>query len=165
MSTLTIIICARSSSNVCFSATPLITSRTENFARWQTLNGEGTWDFTFTTSVSGMCICNVGNSWHGSHRYSAEMVLCFYVCPPVIWPRSPLKIVSSSVYSLSSSFPLHCYSHFYVGSMFHDIRPHVARSYTSSIDGPFSLISSCSLSNHLLLGLPLFHFHLQLFTC
>ena len=49
------------------------------------------------------------------------------------------------------------YSHFYVGSMYDDIRLHVARSYTSSADSPFSLISSFTLSNHLLLlGLPLF---------
>ena len=34
------------------------------------------------------------------------------------------------------------YSHFYVGSMYDDIRLHVARSYTSSADSPFSLISS-----------------------
>ena len=37
-----------------------------------------------------------------------------------------------------------------------DIRLHVARSYTSSADSPFSLISSFNLPNHLLLGLPLF---------
>ena len=48
------------------------------------------------------------------------------------------------------------YSHFYVGSMYDDIRLHVARSYTSSADSPFSLMSSFTLSNHLLLGLPLF---------
>ena len=41
-------------------------------------------------------------------------------------------------------------------SMYDDIRLHVARSYTSSADSPFSLISSYTLSNHLLLGLPLF---------
>ena len=54
------------------------------------------------------------------------------------------------IYSSSS------YSHFYVGSMYDDVRLHVARSYTSSADSPFSLISSFTLSNHLLLGLPLF---------
>ena len=48
------------------------------------------------------------------------------------------------------------YSHFYVGSIYDDIRLHVARSYTSSADSPFSLISSFTVSNHLLLGLPLF---------
>ena len=48
------------------------------------------------------------------------------------------------------------YSHFYVGSMYDDIHLHVARSYTSSADSPFSLLSSFTLSNHLLLGLPLF---------
>ena len=36
------------------------------------------------------------------------------------------------------------------------MRHHLARSYTSSADSPFSLISSFTLSNHLLLGLPLF---------
>ena len=43
-----------------------------------------------------------------------------------------------------------------------DIRLHVARSYTSSADSPFSLISSFTLSNQLLLALPspvYFHFH------
>ena len=48
--------------------------------------------------------------------------------------------------------------HFYVGSMYDGIRLHVARSYTSSSDSPFSLISSFTLPNHLLLGLPLFLF-------
>ena len=38
--------------------------------------------------------------------------------------------------------------------MYDDIRLHVARSYTSSPDSPFSLISSFTLSNHLLLGVP-----------
>ena len=55
------------------------------------------------------------------------------------------------------------YSHFYVGSMYDDIRLHVARSYTSSADSPFSLMSSFTLSNHLLLGLlsfpSLLYFH------
>ena len=36
------------------------------------------------------------------------------------------------------------------------VRLHVAWSYTSSADSPFSLISSFTLSNHLLLGLPPF---------
>ena len=40
--------------------------------------------------------------------------------------------------------------------MYDDIRLHVARSYTSSADSPFSLMSSFTLSNHLLLCLPLF---------
>ena len=35
-------------------------------------------------------------------------------------------------------------------SVYDDIRLHVARSYTSSADNPFSLISSFILSNHLL---------------
>ena len=48
------------------------------------------------------------------------------------------------------------YSQFYVGSMYDNIRLHVAWSYTSSADSPFSLISSFTLSNHLLLGRPLF---------
>ena len=39
-----------------------------------------------------------------------------------------------------------------------DVRLHVARSHTSSPDSPFTLISSLTLSNHLLLGLPLFPF-------
>ena len=47
-------------------------------------------------------------------------------------------------------------SHFYVGSMYDNIRLHVARIYTSSADSPFSLTSSFTLSKHLLLGLPLF---------
>ena len=34
------------------------------------------------------------------------------------------------------------YSHFYMESMYDNIRLHVARSYTSSADSPFSLISS-----------------------
>ena len=42
--------------------------------------------------------------------------------------------------------------------MYDDIRIHVTRSYTSSADCLFSLISSVTLSNHLLLGLPLFYF-------
>ena len=57
--------------------------------------------------------------------------------------------------SSSSSSPS-SYSHFYVGSMYDDIRLHVARLYTSSADSSFSLISSFTLTNHLLLGLPLF---------
>ena len=48
------------------------------------------------------------------------------------------------------------YSHFYVGSMHDDIRLHVAWSYTSSAGSPFYLMSSFTLSNHLLLCLPLF---------
>ena len=51
------------------------------------------------------------------------------------------------------------YSHFYVGSMYDDIRLHVAWSYTSSLDSPFSLISPLTLFNHLLLGLPLLLLH------
>ena len=47
-------------------------------------------------------------------------------------------------------------THFYVGSMHDETRLHVARSYTSSADSPFFLMSSFTLSNHLLLGLPLF---------
>ncbi len=58
--------------------------------------------------------------------------------------------------SVHSSYPSSSYSNFYVGSMYDDIRLHVARSYTSSADSPFSLISSFTLSSHLLLGLPLF---------
>ena len=55
----------------------------------------------------------------------------------------------------SSSSPSY-YTHFFVGSMYDDIRLHVARSYTSSADSPFSLMSSFTLSNHIVLGLPLF---------
>ena len=40
-------------------------------------------------------------------------------------------------------------------TMYDDIRLHVARPYTPA-DNPFSFISSFTLSNHLLLGLPLF---------
>ena len=60
----------------------------------------------------------------------------------------------------SSSSSPSSYSHFYVGSMYDDFRLHVAPSYTSSADSPFSLMSSFTLSNHLPLGLPLF-----LLTC
>ena len=55
-----------------------------------------------------------------------------------------------------SSSSCSSYSHFDVGSMYDDIRLRVARSYTSSADSPFSLISPLTLSYHLLLGLPLF---------
>ena len=41
------------------------------------------------------------------------------------------------------------FSHFYVGSMNDDIRLHVARSYTTSADSPFSLISSFTSSNQI----------------
>ena len=54
---------------------------------------------------------------------------------------SKLLIIPSS--SSSSS-----YSHFYMGSMYDDIRLHVAWSHTSSADSPFSFISSLTLSNH-----------------
>ena len=40
--------------------------------------------------------------------------------------------------------------------MYDDIRLHVARSYTSSADSTFYLLSSFTLSNHLLLGLHIF---------
>ena len=57
------------------------------------------------------------------------------------------------------------YSHFHMRYIYDDIRLHVARSYTSSPDSPFSLISSLTLSNHLLLGsldFPLYmYFHLH----
>ena len=58
--------------------------------------------------------------------------------------------------SSSASSPPSSYSQFYVGSMYDNIHLHVAWSYTSSADSPFSLMSSFTLSNHLLLGLPLF---------
>ena len=63
---------------------------------------------------------------------------------------------SNLCFSTKSSSSPSSYSHFYVGSMYDDIRLHVARSYTSSANSPFSLISSFTLSNHLLLGRPLF---------
>ena len=60
-------------------------------------------------------------------------------------PRSPLYSQQSSRKCLPKvrrqSYSSSSYSHFYVGSMYDDIRLHVARSYTSSPDGPFSLIS------------------------
>ena len=56
------------------------------------------------------------------------------------------------------------YSNFYVGSMYDDIRLHVVRSYTSSPDSPFSLISTLTLFNHLLLDLPLFLIHCTTIT-
>ena len=65
-----------------------------------------------------------------------------------VWNRTPSS-VSTGTYSSS-------YSHFYVGSMYDVIRLHVARSYASFADSPFSSIRSLTLSNHLLLGLPLF---------
>ena len=40
-----------------------------------------------------------------------------------------------------------------------DVCHYVARSYTSSPDSPFSLISSLTLPNHLLLDLPPLYFH------
>ena len=54
--------------------------------------------------------------------------------------------VTVSYHPVSSSSS---YSNFYVV----DVRLHVARSYASSPDWPFSFISSLTLSNHLLLGL------------
>ena len=41
---------------------------------------------------------------------------------------------------------------------------HAARSYTSSADSPFSFISPFTLSNHILLGLPLFRIHYTFIT-
>ena len=70
-------------------------------------------------------------------RQISDRVRCWFI-----------KVMASS--STSS------YSHFYVGSMYEDIRLHVlvARLYTSSADSLFSMISSFTLSNHL--GLPPF---------
>ena len=45
----------------------------------------------------------------------------------------------------ATSYSSSCYSHFDVGSMYDDIRLHLARSYTSSSDGPFPFISSLTL--------------------
>ena len=77
----------------------------------------------------------------------------------------PLEHATRLYWESSSSSPS-SYSHFYVGSMYDDIRLHVEPSYTSSADSPFSLISSFTLSNHLLLSMssslrsPLyFHYH------
>ena len=47
----------------------------------------------------------------------------------------------------SSSSPS-SYSHFYVESMYDDIRLHVAQSYTSSADSPFSLNEYCLFQTH-----------------
>ena len=57
-------------------------------------------------------------------------------------------------YSFHSSFLL--LLHLIPTFMYDDIPLHVVRSYTSSADSPFPLISSFTLSNHLFLGLPLF---------
>ena len=62
-----------------------------------------------------------------------------------------LRGIKSS-YSSSTSYIYIC-SHLYVGSMYDEIRLHVAWSYNSPADSPFSLIPSFTLSNHLLLGL------------
>ena len=66
------------------------------------------------------------------------------------------KVTSTGVTPVCLSSSPSSESQFYVGSMYDDIRLHVARSYTSSANSPFSLMSSFTLSNHLLLGLPLF---------
>ena len=68
------------------------------------------------------------------------------------------QIIKLDSYTIMiSSFSSSSYSQFFVGSMFDDIRLHVVRSYTSSPDSPFSLISPLTLSNHpLLVVLPLF---------
>ena len=50
--------------------------------------------------------------------------------------------VEGALYTLSgSSSSPSSYSHFYVGLMYDDIHLRVARSYTSSVDSPFSLMS------------------------
>ena len=53
-----------------------------------------------------------------------------------------------------SHIVLHLIPTFMWGSMHDDIRLHVARSYISSPDSLFSLISSLTSSNHLLLSVP-----------
>ena len=73
----------------------------------------------------------------------------------------PVELVITS----SSSSSLASYFQFYEGLMYDDIRLHVAQSYTSSADSPFSFISSFTLSNHLLVGLPLFLAVAQLVEC
>ena len=64
--------------------------------------------------------------------------------------------ISNCQHLISQSSSSTSYSHFYVGSIYDDVRLHVAWSYTSSPDSPFSLMSSFTLFNHLLLGLLLF---------
>ena len=61
-----------------------------------------------------------------------------------------ISLLTSSQETSSSS-----HSHFCMESIFDDIHQHVAWSYTSSAASRFSLISSFTLSNHLLLGIPL----------
>ena len=59
----------------------------------------------------------------------------------------PLLELTDYLFFLFIVFPL--------GSMFDDIRLHVARSYTSYPDSPFSFISPLTLCSHLLTGCPL----------
>ena len=100
----------------------------------------------------------------------AQWSVVHKVAPPVPLPTTPEHLIvrlldrppfgGDSLISDTPIIYLHIFffifSHFYVGSMYDDIRLHVARSYTSSSDSHFSLISSFTLSNHLLLGVPLF---------
>ena len=50
------------------------------------------------------------------------------------------NVVGARVRGVQSSSSSSSHSHFYVGSVYYDIRLHVARSYTSSADSPISLI-------------------------
>ena len=65
----------------------------------------------------------------------------------VVTPRS-MNILERH-WSKASSSSFSSYSHFYVRSMYADIRLHVALSYTSSADIPCYLKSSPTLSNRL----------------
>ena len=69
----------------------------------------------------------------------------------IVAPQRPHDAARQSNYSTSSS-----YTHFYVGSMYDAICLKAAPPYTSSADSAFSFISTFTMHNHLLLGLPLF---------
>ena len=119
-------------------------------AEWQLLNVAG----YLIASPRGQCSKQIQNL--EGKAYTDEGKRC----------QSPGRMKNSSYYIAPVGLRTHdrphtvasnmTKSHFYVGSMYDDIRLHVARSYTSSADSPFSLMSSFTLSNHLLLGLPLF---------
>ena len=55
------------------------------------------------------------------------------------------NVVDARVKDVQYSSSPSSHSNFYVGSMYDDIRLHVARSHTPSADSPFSLISSFRL--------------------
>ena len=100
------------------------------------------------TNDGGLTLCHVVYVYVGA--IDRVVSLCLTSCNPL----GKWRGCSSSPSS---------YSHLYVGSVYDDIRLHVAEKglsaddvYTSSADNPFSFMSSFTLSNHLLLGLPLF---------